>query len=349
MHRSRASRRKAGAIPRAAALVFTASFLTDTGWATSDPPCDRYAVHELLPGMSHDRVLSTMGGEGVKTLIRTPGSGETSAVEYPGPTSNVYVQFDRRIDRGGPARAVRVRASMPLLPATAGSLVSQFGPPDAGADDLEEGLDDGAAVWVDEACGVVLIAYRLSTSWWTAGGGTFLQVETLDLARQGGSPASPQLGEILDRKNAPPAGPVPTIPESLPPPLLSVQIAATVSNPSPPPPPEPQAVPPLSPPPVPKPQRASKPPDGPAQRITFLPPVYPATAKWLGVKGRVTLAIALRADGSVAGRPRVVAVHPAGRGFEAAAVNAVRTWGFKPAIRGGRPVASSLRIDVDFE
>jgi TonB family protein len=349
MLRCRASTRKAGAIPRIAALVFMATLLTSSGWAASEPLCDRYAVHELLPGMSHDMVLSTMGGEGVKTLIRTAGSDETSAVEYAGPTSNVYVEYDRRIDRGRPARAARVRASMPLLPATVETLVSRLGPPDTGAGDLAEGLDNGAAVWVDEGCGVALIAYRSSTSWWTAGGGTFLQVETLDLARQGGSPASPRLEEILARKNEPPAVPPPTVSKTLPaPPPLSVGITATVNEPAPAPPAEARALPP-SPPPTPKPQRTNRPPDGPAERITFVPPVYPATAKWLGVKGRVTLEIAVGADGSVKKRARVVAVHPAGRGFEEAAVNEVRTWRFKPAIRGGRPVASSLRIDVDFD
>jgi TonB family protein len=325
------------------------TLLPHPGWAASEPLCERYAVHELLPGMSHDMVLSKMGGEGVKTLIRIPGSGETSGVDYPGPTSNVYVEYDRRVDRGPPARAVRVRASMPLLPATVEMLVSRFGPPDAGAGDLVEGLREGAAVWVDESCGVALIAYRSSTSWWTTGGGTFLQVETLDLARQGGSPASPRLGEILARKHEPAAAPVPAIQETLPvPPPLSVRITATVKKSPPAPPPEARAIPP-SPQPLPKPLGTNNPPDGPAERISFVPPGYPATAKWLGVKGHVTLAIAVRADGSVANRPRVVAAHPAGRGFEEAAVNAVRTWRFKPAIRGGRPVASSLSIDVDFE
>jgi TonB family protein len=294
-------------------------------------------------------VLSKMGGEGVKTLIRIPGSGETSGVDYASPTSDVYVEYDRRVDRGPPARAVRVRALTPLLPATVQTLLSRLGPPDAGADDLVEGLRDEPAVWVDETCDVVLIAYRSSTSWWAAGGGTFLQVETLDLARQGGSPASPRLGEILARKHGPAAVPAPAISETLPvPPPLSVRITATLREAPPAPPPEARGLP-RSPPPIAKLPGTNKAPDGRAERITFVPPVYPATAKWLGVKGHVTLAIDVRADGSVANRPRVVAVHPAGRGFEEAAINAVRTWRFKPAIRGGRPVASSLRIDVDFE
>lgn len=206
--------------------------LAFSGWAVSEPTCERYAVHELLPGMSHDRVLSQMGGEGVQALIRIPGSAETSGVDYSNPTSNVYLEYDRRVDRRRTAHAVRVRASMPLLPTTLQTLVSRLGPPDAGANDLADGLLTGVAVWVDEACGVVSTAYRSSASWWTAGGGIFLQVETLDLVRQGGSPASPRLGEILARKHGPAAVAVPAISETLPvpPPLLLVRITATTKD-----------------------------------------------------------------------------------------------------------------------
>jgi hypothetical protein len=226
--------------PRTVALVFMTTPLAFSGWAASEPTCERYAVYELLPGMSHDTVLAQMGGEGVKALIRIPGSGETSGVDYSNLTSDVYVEYDRRVDRRRTARAVRVRASMPLLPTTLQTLVSRLGPPDAGANDLADGLLTGAAVWVDEACGVVSTAYRTSASWWTEGGGTFLQVETLDRARQAGSPASPRLGEILARKHGPAAVAVAT-PETLPapPPLLLVRITATDVPPSPPPVPKP--------------------------------------------------------------------------------------------------------------
>ena len=222
---------------RTVALVFMTTPLAFSGWAASEPTCERYAVHELLPGMSHDNVLAQMGGEGVKALIRIPGSGETSGVDYSNPTSRVYVEYDRRVDRRWTARAVRVRASMPLLSTTAQTLVSRLGPPDAGANDLADGLLTGAAVWVDEACGVVSTAYRTSASWWTEGAGTFLQVETLDRARQAGSPASPRLGEILARKHGPAAVAVPATPETLsvPPPLV-VRITTTADVPPSPPP-----------------------------------------------------------------------------------------------------------------
>ena len=362
MHRSRAKARKARAIPRTVALALMTTPLFCSGWAASDPTCGRYSLHEVAPGMSRDIVRSKVGREGVSTLIRNPGTRETSGIDYPGSKANVFVEYDHRVDRRSSARAVRVRVPMPLSSTTAQSLVSRFGPPDAGANELVEGLPEGAAVWVNEACGVVLTAYRSNASWWTADSRTFLQVETLDLARKGNSPASPLLGAILARKNGPPAAPARKMAEASRSPLpLSMRVAAS-ANDAPPPPspprpvepvvtasPQPLAKPVVAPPPAPKPWAPIKPKDGPAERMTFVPPRYPATAKWLGVKGHVDLAIIVRADGSVANRPRVVAARPTGRGFEQAAVDAVQKWRFKPALRGGRPVESNLRIDVDFE
>jgi TonB family protein len=77
--------------------------------------------------------------------------------------------------------------------------------------------------------------------------------------------------------------------------------------------------------------------------------VTPPTAKWLGVKGEVTLRVIVKADGSVAASPRVLVARPAGRGFEEAAVEAVRQWRYTPATRRGQPVESELTIRVDFE
>lgn len=91
------------------------------------------------------------------------------------------------------------------------------------------------------------------------------------------------------------------------------------------------------------------PPDKPAEQITYVPPVYPRTARWLGINGHVTLAIVVRADGTVTKTPHVVTVNPTGQGFAESALDAVRTWRFTPAIREGRPVKSTLTIDVEFE
>jgi protein TonB len=69
----------------------------------------------------------------------------------------------------------------------------------------------------------------------------------------------------------------------------------------------------------------------------------------LGKTGHVTLAIVVKADGTVATKPRVVAVHPPGRGFAESAIDAVRKWRFSPAIQRGRPIASFITVDVEFE
>jgi protein TonB len=89
--------------------------------------------------------------------------------------------------------------------------------------------------------------------------------------------------------------------------------------------------------------------EAPAERITFVPPVYPRTSKWYGLTGHVTLAVVVRPDGTVANRPRVVAALPSGRGFEEAAVDAVKKWRFSPATREGKAVESNLTIGVNFE
>ena len=525
-------------------------------------PCDRYVLNELSLGMTPDMVKHRMGADGVRNLIRNADNAESSGVSYPGPPTDVYVQYDRRMDRGR-ARTVLVRTSMSPAPGTAQALVHRFGPPHAGAENLARGLEDGAAIWVDEACGVVLSAYRPKSDWWTGGGGALLQLETLDLARRGGSPASPQIAAILAGKKAPapvaaasqppaeapkaeppsappevvvvpmeeapvaakrsvdgtttdgvepveappviangsPQGadanggrpPVPSagdetvpavdgataaqaeppvavdpVPQPPPPPSIEPATAAPVPQESSPPlqettppapsvppqnpetappgssaPPSPveeprsqraaEVIPPplsaqtqgttgetktaspqraaeVTPPPLskqtpgttgqtntaskpatiatwrtgaPKPtppnaekpapqtiaswhgpsqaQPAAMPPppsapppketprgDRPAERIASKDPVSPPTAKWLGLKGHVTLDIVVRSDGSVGSRPRVVSATPAGRGFEEAAVDAVREWRFNPATRRGVPVESKLTVVVDF-
>ncbi len=400
--------------------------------------------------MSYVQVRQKLGRRGIQSVTRKLDSRETSAADYPGPALDVYVEYDHRIDRRPTARAVLVRVSMPMLPTAFESLVELFGPPDAGADDLSDGLLEGIAVWVNEPCGVVLTAYRPRDSWWAAEGRTTLQLETLDLARKPDSPASSSLGAILERKHGPPAisdlpspvmepdadlveandepasmAVVPT-PESVvapdadlpltayvPSPVMEIDTGSDEANDEPAsmavvPTPEsvvsaPESV------VAPSPRQESledrtsttavapaepltiatwrsqisagsdrkdapksnaptgpltiatwhpqvrddvapaPPADKPAERIAFVPPVYPRTARWLGIKGHVKLAILVQSNGGIATTPRIVAENPAGRGFAESALDAVRTWRFVPAVREGRPVESTLTIDVEFE
>jgi protein TonB len=92
----------------------------------------------------------------------------------------------------------------------------------------------------------------------------------------------------------------------------------------------------------------ASPPETLAERITYVPPVYPRTARWLRTAGHVTLAIVVKADGTVAKTPRVLAENPPGQGFAQAAVEAVRSWTFSPALRKGHPVKSTVTVDIEF-
>ena len=497
--------------PVLGALVLLTCLAPVRAAATSS--CERYAVNGLSTGMTESMVRRKMGGEGVPNVIRNQNSEEASGVDYPGPPNDVYVQYDRRIDKGRSARTVLVRASMPFSAGAAQSLVNRFGPPQAGSASLAAGLQDGPAIWVDATCGVVMTAYRPSANWWTGAGGTLLQVETLEHARTGGasseiasilsgarppaappkpeapapseaptspevvvvpmdaqtttdvsvaeappsdgaletppvapppSPApaqpievakqtpepepvqatAPQPTEVVEQKVEPkaPPSPVTAPPPDAPAPQpivaeqrlepktqaaaevapapLSRQTPGTTGEAEPepktqtaaevtPPPlskqtpgttgevrkpatistwrselaPAPAAAPPASPltiatwrssAPAPAPSAAPAPApparaDAPPEAITTATPAYPATAKWLGIKGHVKLEVVVRADGTVGSRPRVLSATPAGRGFEESAVAAVREWRFKPALRGGTPVESKTTVDLDFE
>jgi protein TonB len=400
-------RRTTVALFRSISFAVLSVFLSLSAWAVSSPLCERLTLQELSPGMSHDQVRLKMGGGGIESITRQLDRRETSVANYPGPALEVMVEYDHRIDRRPTARAVLVRASMPLSPSDVEELVNRFGTPDVGADDLSDGSVDGIAIWVNEPCGIVLTAYPPRDSWWAAKGRTILQLETLDAAQRVDSPASSSLGAILDRQHRVPAAiPVPAAPAA------AVEIPSPVPTPTPTPAkaideaPSPPAAPavdsvaaplprqeaqkdvtsetkaaPLTiatwhpvvaaeaapaPPPAAKPPAATHsvetlhpqgpavvataaPSDRPAERILFVPPIYPRTARWLGSKGHVTLAIVVKANGKVAGSPRVVAVDPPNQGFAESAIAAVHTWRFSPALRAGKPVKSTLTIDVAFE
>ena len=89
--------------------------------------------------------------------------------------------------------------------------------------------------------------------------------------------------------------------------------------------------------------------ESPPRRIFAVAPAYPTLAKRQNLAGRVTLAVVVLPDGTVAEEPRIVSALPAGRGFERAAADAVRQWRFEPATRDGKPVAANLTVAVDFK
>src|SRR5262245_39087814 len=187
MTRSNARTRTTGMIPGAALLVFAFSA------SDASHPCDRYALDGIALGMKIDDVKQSMGGDGLKTVIRLPDGGEATGVSYPGPPLDLYVEFDEKIDKRG-AKVARVRALMPPAREAVDALIERFGEPNAVVDDLNSLLKDGGtAVWIDSSCGLVMTAFRPVANWWAAEGGTHLQVETYDLARRSDSPAYARL------------------------------------------------------------------------------------------------------------------------------------------------------------
>lgn len=76
------------------------------------------------------------------------------------------------------------------------------------------------------------------------------------------------------------------------------------------------------------------------------PPRYPASALRSGVEGNVLI----RAEIDAGGTPTDVgfARRSGNRELDRAALNAVRSWRFRPALRNGKAVASAVQVPVDF-
>jgi TonB family protein len=73
---------------------------------------------------------------------------------------------------------------------------------------------------------------------------------------------------------------------------------------------------------------------------------YTEQARALGIEGTVVLLVLVRMDGTIGG---VSVSQGLEETLDESAVNAVRKWAFKPAIREGRPVDAVLEIKIDFE
>lgn len=285
-------------------------------------PCDRFSLRGLTLGSTLGAVRSKLGREGVTTSVAREGQAEASSVEYMIGDASVYIEYDRRIDKKPEARVALLRASIPAGREALDELVSRWGPPTAGQDALSGGLQSGTAVWIVERCGLAVSAYRRQGSWWAGDVGTFVQIEGLENARRGGSPASA---------------------------AILAMAAATAERPAPAPVPvgDPPAAAPDTAPPAAVRAAATIPPDTVPVRIAYVPPVYPPNLRLMGVRGRVVISLSVRDDGTV-GDARVVNAEPAGRGFEEAARDAVKRWRYKPATRDGAPVAADVQVSIEF-
>ena len=77
------------------------------------------------------------------------------------------------------------------------------------------------------------------------------------------------------------------------------------------------------------------------------PPVYPVDVLKHGVSGAVVLIVDVEADGSVSAAK--VDRSAGNESLDAAALDAVKQWKFKPAVKDGKPVVSQVRVPVSFE
>lgn len=139
---------------------------------------------------------------------------------------------------------------------------------------------------------------------------------------------------------APPAPPeVPASPAPPAPPSAGLSAPGT-APPAPPVPPTPALPPPPAAPPAP-------PVSSPATADRMSAPTYPAQALANRISGKVVLAI----DIDVQGTPVAVDVEqsePVGV-FDQAAVDAAMKWTFVPKVTDGKPVASRIRVPVEFQ
>ncbi len=75
-------------------------------------------------------------------------------------------------------------------------------------------------------------------------------------------------------------------------------------------------------------------------------PPYTKEAKAAKTQGTVILQTIIGADGAV---KDVNVVKPLGQGLDQNAVNTIRTWKFKPALKAGQPVACRVTVEVSFK
>jgi TonB family protein len=76
------------------------------------------------------------------------------------------------------------------------------------------------------------------------------------------------------------------------------------------------------------------------------PPAYPESARWAGAEGYVDVSFVVLRDGRV-GWTRIQRSEPSGF-FEAAALEAVRNWRYRPALAGGVATECAIRTRLRF-
>jgi TonB family protein len=82
----------------------------------------------------------------------------------------------------------------------------------------------------------------------------------------------------------------------------------------------------------------------PVQILSRVPPVYPPLARKESVSGDVVIRVQVEADGSVSSM-KVISGHAL---LRQAAMDALRTWKYQPAMLDGKPVAMQTTVTVQF-
>ncbi len=165
--------------PRALAALAAALLAATVGvsaLAAEESSCDRYAVHNLVPGMTAKEVQKEMARR-PSAVERVPGPlGPATTMTYTTAAGvSVVVRYDRDAEVFPSARAVSVTARIgsagrdPIE--IAGSLLAMYGDPLLGREELERGLRSGRALWGSGECDAEVEAFREGGSWWDPSSG----------------------------------------------------------------------------------------------------------------------------------------------------------------------------------
>jgi len=83
----------------------------------------------------------------------------------------------------------------------------------------------------------------------------------------------------------------------------------------------------------------------PPRAIYFPQPQFSDAARTAGYQGVCSLGLVVGTDG----KPRNIhVINAIGMGLDEKAIDAVRSWRFSPALKGGKPVAVEIAVEVDF-
>lgn len=86
---------------------------------------------------------------------------------------------------------------------------------------------------------------------------------------------------------------------------------------------------------------------GEPERIKYVEPIYPAEARMARISTKVILQALIDAEGNVSEVEVLLCKNP-DLGFEEASIEAIKQWKYKPALKGGEPVAAFFQINIDY-